>query len=136
MNDILLSVDAFHQETIPLEPVREFAAKLKQLDVNLRVHPAWLVGREHDNPYNRRTGEILAKFQALGILPSSGNVILPRGNALKYLGDYYDLRKEYISPYEEDPADIHTICVAPNGDVLNGNIYTANILEILEKYAP
>ena len=41
--NVLLSVDAFHQETIPLEPVREFAACMKQEHVSISTHPAWLV---------------------------------------------------------------------------------------------
>ncbi|MGN0167941.1 MAG: hypothetical protein ACI4AB_07860 [Acetatifactor sp.] len=102
----------------------------------LRVHPAWLVDIEHDNPYNRRTSEILAEFEMMGISRSNGNVIFPSGNALKYLSEYFDLDKEYTSPYKENPADIRAICVAPNGGVLGGNAYRSDIMEILEKYMP
>lgn len=136
VNDVLLSVDAFHQETIPLKPVREFAAELKQCGVRLRTSPAWLVSKEHDNPYNRRTVELLAEFEAMGITQASGNVIFPAGNARKYLSEYYDLSKEYTNPYEEDPKDIRGICVDPNGDLLGGNVYQTDILEILEQYVP
>ena len=136
VSDILLSVDAFHQETIPLEPVKEFATELKKLGVPLRVHPAWLVSKEHDNPYNNRTKQILAEFEALGIMQSDGNSIFPSGNALKYLSDYFEPDKEYTSPYEEDPTDIRTVSISPNGEVLNGNIYNTDILEILKKYVP
>lgn len=136
VNDICLSVDAFHQETIPLEPVKEFAIELKKTGVRLCVHPAWLVSKEHNNPYNKRTREIIAEFESLGILSSDGNVIFPRGNAIKYLSDYYDMSKEYENPYDENPEDIRAICFSPNGDVLDGNIYQTGILEILEKYEP
>lgn len=138
VNDICLSIDAFHQETIPTGPVKEFAAEIKQLGIRLHTHPAWTVNKKHDNPYNRRTIEILAEFQSLGISPSDGNVIIPVGNALKYLGSYYDLDKKYINPYDENPEDIHAICISPNGniDVLYGNINKTNILEILEQYTP
>lgn len=40
LNEILLSVDAFHQETIPVEPVRTFASALKNTGVSLSLHPA------------------------------------------------------------------------------------------------
>lgn len=136
VNDILLSVDAFHQETIPLEPVKELAIELKRLDVPLRVQPAWLVSKEHENPYNNRTKQILAEFEALKIMESDGNIIFPSGNAVKYLSEYFDKNKDYTSPYEENPEDIRTVSVSPNGDVLNGNIYDMDILEILEKYEP
>ena len=136
VNDICISADAFHQETIPLEPVKEFAAELKKYDIRMRVHPAWLVDKEHDNPYNRRTIEIMAEFEAMGIRQSGGNVIFPGGNALKYLREYYDMNKSYTNPYEEAPTNIQAICVNPNGDLLGENIYKTNILEILEKYTP
>lgn len=136
VTDILLSVDVFHQETIPLVPVKEFAGEISRLGVPLRVHPAWLVGEEHDNPYNRRTIEILAEFGQMGISRSEGNVIIPNGNALKYLRSYYDMSREYISPYEEDPEDIRAICVEPDGYVLGGNVFKTDILQILENYVP
>ncbi len=136
VNDILLSVDAFHQETIPLEPVKEFAAGVKRLGVGIRVNPAWLVGKEHHNPYNSRTLELIAEFEAMGISQSDGNIIIPSGNALKYLGEYFDMSKEYTSPYEENPEDIRAISMEPNGNVLGENVYDTGILEILEKYEP
>lgn len=136
VNDVLLSVDAFHQETIPLAPVKAFAAELCGLGVSLRAHPAWVVGKESQNPYNSRTAEILAEFASMGIAQSDGNIILPIGNARKYLCGYYDTDKEYIDPYEEDPADLRAISVNPDGSVLGGNIYRETVLEILERYAP
>ena len=42
VNDLLLSVDAFHQETIPLETVRTFALFAKEAGIPLRLQPAWL----------------------------------------------------------------------------------------------
>ena len=137
VNDILLSADAFHQETIPIEPVIEFAKAAINAGVpRLRAHPAWLVSETDDNPYNNKTREILSEFHSMGIEISGGNVIFPSGNALKYLKEYFDPSTEYINPYTEDPRDVRAICVSPNGDVLGGNIYSADILEILESYKP
>lgn len=136
VNDILLSVDAFHQETIPLEPVRAFAGAAVRAGISLRTHPAWVAGRLHENPFNRRTTEIVSNFEEMGILPSDGNIIIPQGNALKYLSDYYDTTQEYADPYAEDPADIRTACIDPDGSVLGGNVCQESILEILERYTP
>ena len=137
ITDILLSVDAFHQETIPLEPVMAFAeAVLERNSATLRLNPAWLVGEDADNPYNCRTRVILKEFQAMGIESASGNVIFPEGNALKYLGEYFDSGTPQVSPYAEDPADIHAICVNPDGGVLGKNLYKTDILEILESHNP
>ncbi len=136
VNDILLSVDAFHQEVIPLEPVKEFALEIKRHGISLRTQPAWLVGKDHNNTYNCRTMQILEEFEAMGIDQNDGNIILPNGNALKYLSEYFDMSKEYVSPYEENPADIRAISIEPNGNVLGGNIYKTDIMQILERYVP
>lgn len=93
VNDILLSVDAFHQETIPLESVKYFAEMLVGFGASVRTNPAWLVSREDRNEYNVRTEKILREFDALGISEGSGNIIFPQGNAIKYLGDYFKAGK-------------------------------------------
>lgn len=136
LNKILLSVDAFHQETIPLEPVKYFAECVKESGINLFLSPAWLVSEEDNNPYNVRTMDILAEFDALKIPVGSGNVIFPSGNSLKYLREYFDETVDYKNPYEDDPRDIRTADFSANGDVLGGNIYQNGILEILEAYRP
>lgn len=136
VNDILLSADAFHQETIPLEPVKTFAAAVLDAGGAVRMNPAWLVSRDAANVYNRRTAEILAEFAAMGISINGGNVIFPSGNALKYLGEYFDTDNHPVNPYEESPYDVHTISVAPDGSVLGGNIYETDILELIETYTP
>ena len=136
VNDLLLSVDAFHQETIPLEPVLTFAEYAVECALPVRLQPAWLVSPEDDNPYNIRTREILREFESLRIPLGSGNVIFPSGNALKYLREYFGETVEASSPYDEDPADLRSISFGPDGDVLNGNIYETDILEIMESYRP
>ncbi len=136
VNAILLSVDAFHQETIPLEPVKCFAKAVQSAGVFLRTQPAWLVSPEDRNPYNRQTARILREFEEMGISAAEGNVIFPSGNALKYLAEYFDPNRQYENPYDENPEDIRTICVSPNGEVLGGNLYQEDILTILENYTP
>lgn len=133
---ILLSVDAFHQETIPLEPVKCFAECVAKSNMDIKLSPAWLVGEEDNNLYNERTREILHEFDYLNISVGSGNIIFPSGNAVKYLAEYFDKNVEYASPYEENPRDIRAISFSPNGDVLDGNVYQKSILEILRDYQP
>ena len=135
VNDILLSADAFHQETIPLDIVKAFARVVVETGTGIRVQPAWLVSEADNNPYNIRTREILAEFADMGITPNEGNVIFPMGNALKYLGDYLRPQAENENPYWEDPADISAICFSANGDILGSNIYKKDILEILRDYS-
>lgn len=136
VNDILLSVDAFHQETIPIEYVKAFAENIVNNKLPIRVHPAWLVSEDDNNKYNIITREILSEFGKMGIETSDGNVIFPSGNALKYLGEYFESSDTEKNPYEEDPADIKAICFSANGDILRSNIYKQDISEILTSYLP
>ena len=135
VNDLLLSVDAFHQETIPLETVRVFATEAKKNGIPIRLQPAWLVSARDDNPYNNKTREILDRFADMGISVNEGNVIFPGGNALKYLADYFS-DEHPDNPYLEDPRDIRCVSFSPNGDVLGGNVYECDVIEILKNYVP
>ncbi len=135
VNDLLLSVDAFHQETIPLDVVKRFASEAKACGIPIRLQPAWLVSATNDNPYNRKTREIFDSFADMDITANEGNIVFPEGNALKYLAEYFtDELPE--NPYVEDPCDVRCVSFSPNGDVLGGNVYRKDIMEILEDYNP
>ena len=135
VNELLLSVDAFHQETIPLCLVKQFAAEAEKCGIPIRLQPAWLVSATDDNPYNRKTREILDSFADMGISENEGNVIFPEGNALKYLSEYFtDDHPE--NPYVEDTRDVRCVSFEPNGNVLGGNVYERDIVEIIKDYAP
>lgn len=134
VNEILLSVDAFHQESIPLGYVIAFAEAVLATGVPIKVQPAWLVSSDDDNPYNVATRDILREFNAMGIETNEGNIIFPSGNALRYLSEYFDKDNLPKNPYEEDPTDIRAICFSANGDILDGNIYEKDIMEILAEY--
>ena len=135
INDILLSVDAFHQETIPLDVVKIFASEAKKCGIHIRLSPAWLVSVEDDNPYNRKTREILDSFGNLDIPIGAGNVVFPEGNAKKYLAEYFG-ENVPENPYVDDPYDIRCLSFSPNGDLLDGNAYREDLMEIIKKYAP
>ena len=135
VNDLLLSADAFHQETIPLSIVLAFAKEAKARDIPIRLSPAWLVSQADENPYNKKTREILDAFAPLSIPVGEGNVIFPEGNALKYLGEYF-AGGAPENPYEEDPCDLRCVSFSANGDVLDKNVYKDDIMKILENYRP
>ena len=135
VNELLLSVDAFHQETIPPHVVKQFAIEAKKCGIPIRLSPAWLVSTTDDNPYNVKTREILGSFADMELPVGEGNVIFPEGNALKFLAEYFtDERPE--NPYAEDPRDVRCVSFEPNGDVLGGNVYERDIMEIIRNYAP
>ena len=135
VNDLLLSVDAFHQETIPLHVVRIFAEEAKKAGIPIKLQPAWLVSSDADNPYNKATREILDSFSDMEIFENEGNVIFPEGNALKYLSEYFG---ETVpeNPYVEDPKDVKCLSFSPDGNVLGKNIYQCKIMKIIESYDP
>ena len=133
VNDLRLSVDAFHQETIPIDIVKVFAEEAKKQGLPITLQPAWLVSVTDDNPYNCKTREVLDSFAYLDIPIGEGNIIFPEGNALKYFAEYF--RDETpINPYVEDARDVRCISFSPNGDVLDGNVYNTDIIEIIKHY--
>ena len=135
VNDLLLSVDAFHQETIPLDTVKRFAFEVKKQGIPIRLSPAWLVSKTDDNPYNKKTREILESFSELEIALGDGNIIFPEGNALTYLSEYFtdDIPE---NPYVESPFRVRCASFEPNGNVLGGNVYERDIMEIIADYTP
>ena len=133
VNDLLLSVDAFHQETIPIDVVKLFAAEAKNCGIPIRLSPAWLVSVADDNQYNRKTREILDNFAGMDIPVGEGNVVFPEGNALKYLAEYF-MDEHPENPYKDDPCNVKCISFEPNGDVLGGNVYRNDIMEIVNNY--
>ncbi len=147
LNDILLSVDAFHQETIPLEPVYEFARQTREHNLPIRLHPAWVVDPEHENKYNRRTRQVLDRFEDLKLPQSKGNNIFPSGKAIEFLSEYFPAKRIDLSircgqePYSSRLDDVNTISIAPNGDVyvcsfIIGNVYREDINTIIDRYNP
>ena len=135
VNNLRLSVDAFHQETIPLEIVKRFATEAKKCGLPVTLQPAWLVSRTDGNPYNKKTREILDSFSNLKLPIGGGNVIFPEGNALKYLSDFFT-ESQVKNPYVEDEYDVRCISFSANGDVLGKNVYESDILEIIRNYEP
>ena len=135
VNDLLLSVDAFHQETIPLDTVKIFAAEAKVSGLSVRLQPAWLVNRHDENPHNRKTREILAHFGDMDIPVGDGNIVFPEGNALVYLSEYFRESKPQ-NPYVDDPCDIRCLSVSPCGDLLCGNVYQNDVMDIIKNYTP
>ena len=133
VNDLLVSVDAFHQETIPLDTVRVFAEEAVRCGIPVRLQPAWLVSVEDGNPYNEKTREILDSFRDMNITVGEGNVVFPEGNALKFLSEYF-VDGAPINPYTEDPCQVKCLSFSANGDVLDGNIYERDIKDIINNY--
>ena len=90
VTEILLSVDAFHEETIPSDTVANFAdAVLDTGFQEIYLHPCWLESKDARNDYNFETTQILARFDDLGLEITEGNVVAPEGNAKVNLSEYF-----------------------------------------------
>jgi MoaA/NifB/PqqE/SkfB family radical SAM enzyme len=149
INGILISVDTFHQEVIPLDLVRLFVQELLGLNFQkIRLHPAWVVNSLHQNEYNMETRRILESFSDLEIATSNGNDISPAGNAAKYLKNFYNLPQEMDmsircgqARYTAQLDQVQSLSIEPNGDVaickfMIGNIYKDDINDIIDNYNP
>ena len=97
VNDLLLSVDAFHQNTIPIESVLEFAFLCKNAELDIKTNPAWLESKNSLNSYNKATLEILSEFKKMGIKEGEGNIVFPWGRAKENLKEFFFNDKEYIN---------------------------------------
>ena len=149
VNNVLLSVDVFHQEFIPVSFVEKFAEALLSYEFStFVVHPAWVVNEQTENIYNRETKRLLKIFNDKDIPSSKGNNIFPSGNAAKYLAEFYpppsaaDLSVPCgTAPHTSRLDAINCISINPTGTVMAcaaeiGNIYNNDILEIIERYDP
>jgi MoaA/NifB/PqqE/SkfB family radical SAM enzyme len=148
VNNIMLSVDTFHSEFVPLKLQYAFAKALCDRDFkHLKLHPAWVVNRESRNQYNDRSEECLDYFADLKLPVSGGNNIFPSGNAKLYLSEFYPKSEIDIefrcgqAKYTSRLDEVKGISINPNGDVIIcafpiGNIYKNNILDLIADYDP
>ena len=148
VNDLLISVDAFHQETIPLEPVRTFALAARDAGIEkLRFSPAWVVNEGFDCPENTRTREILASLSDTGIPVGGGNDIFMAGNAIDNLSHYYPPAKLDMAdhcgsmPYTEPLTHQTSLSIEPDGKVSVcgfdiGNVNREPMVDIVARYDP
>jgi hypothetical protein len=149
VNDIAISVDAFHQEHIPLEVVARNARAYAEAGIpRLAWNPCWLISAEDDNPYNRRTRAILEALSDLPVEMGEGNVVQPDGGAQRWLGSYLPGRIPAPAgscedvPYGGRLDQVDCISIEPDGGVsicwdwIIGYAGERDILAILDDYDP
>jgi len=149
VNEIHISVDAFHQEHIPIGIVRKAAEACLEASIeDIAWNPCWLVSEEDDNQYNQRTRFILKELEDLPIRTSKGNVVEPLGRALINLRDFLPPRKAIPAgrcgdmPYASPLDSVKSITVEPDGKVAVcndfhiGNASETDIIDIVENYNP
>ena len=149
VNDVCISVDAFHQKFIPLDVVEHnVRAYLAAGITELAWNPCWVVAPEADNPYDQRTRSILQELSHLPVRAGTGNLLQPAGYAQKNFKTYFP-PKQLIPqgscedmPYTGRLDEIDSISIAPDGGVdvcsdwMIGNARETDILDILRAYEP
>jgi hypothetical protein len=149
VNSIILSVDAFHQEHIPLEIVRSTAEACLEAGIeDLAWNPSWVVSGDDDNRYNRKTRSILEELEDLPVRNSGDNVMEPQGFAVTNMIEFLPPRKKVPAgkcgdiPYTYPLDSVESICVEPDGriavckDFHIGNASKADVIDIIENYDP
>jgi len=149
VNSIYISVDCFHQEHIPLSIVEQNVRSFLEAGIaRLRWNPCWVISREHDNVWNRRTRSVLQALAHLGVAEDDGNIVQPEGNALTGLNEFLPPRVPIPAgscgdmPYTGRLDEIRSISIEPDGRVavcdefFIGNAGRCDIVEILEHYDP
>jgi hypothetical protein len=146
---ISISVDAFHQEHIPLQVVERNVGFYVEADIPcLEWNPCWVVSAENDNPWNQRTREVLQALAHLPVHADPGNVVQPDGHARQWLREYLPARAPLPTgscedaPYAGRLDQIDCISIEPDGGVsicrdwTIGNAAQEDVLQILERYDP
>jgi MoaA/NifB/PqqE/SkfB family radical SAM enzyme len=149
VTEVSISVDCFHQEFISLRIVRKAANSLIAAGIErVSWNPCWVVSKDHDNKYNRRTKTILQKLRNLQVEESEGNSVQPKGRARSSLAEFFPPRtpaprgKCGEVPYTEVLDSVKTILIEPDGrvavceDFYIGNAFKSDIIDILENYDP
>ncbi|MBE0525031.1 MAG: radical SAM protein [Methanosarcinales archaeon] len=149
VNSIIISVDAFHQEHVPLDIIRKTAEACLQARIeDVSWDPCWVISEDDDNRYNRKTKFILKELEDLPIRNSGGNMMEPEGLALVNLKEFLPPRKKIPAgkcgdiPYTEPLDSIKCVCVEPDGriavcnDFYIGNASKTDIVDLIESYDP
>jgi len=149
VNKVTVSVDAFHQEHIPLEKVMNSVKALRAAGIrDIKWNPCWLVSENDTNEYNLKTRTILDELNGyLSLETGAGNVMEPRGRALDNFQSFFkptfdwSTRSCADTPYTDRLDDIQSLCVEPNGDIpvcgyILGNAAETAVTRILEGYNP
>ncbi len=149
VNDVLISVDAYHQEHIPIEKVVTSVKALWEAGIReIKWSPCWLVSENDANEYNLQTRNILDELNSyLSLKTGTGNVMEPQGRALDNFRSFFQPAPDWSGrscgemPYTGKLDDIRGLCVEPDGDIqvcgyLLGNVTETAVTRILDKYDP
>ncbi len=144
VNDLLLSVDSFHQEYLDFEIVDYTINKLSKLNFkSIKLHPCWFESKDSQNKYDIQTNNFLNQLSKYNIEISQGNILFPAGAAITNFPDKFKALKDINEivcgsmPYTDNPQMVESICVNPDGKI-GGLCYgeDMSITDFLDSYNP
>jgi MoaA/NifB/PqqE/SkfB family radical SAM enzyme len=122
LNEVVMSVDAFHAQHIPLEYPKNAALALVKAGIrDVRWNVAVVESIDAENKYDKKTRQILKKLEPTGI-DAHIFKIMPVGRAVKNLGEFFK-HTSLLGPCEGDPilgnplTNPDSICIEPSGEV-------------------
>jgi len=149
VNEIIISVDAFHQEHIPINVVRKTAECCVDEGIdNIEWNPCWVVSEDDNNKYNQETKSILKELEDIPVRSSEGNVLEPAGLAIANLKEFLPQKEKIPAgkcgdmPYTDPLDSVKGIYIEPDGEIAVcndfhiGNAFETDIIEIVESYDP
>ena len=143
VNNILVSVDSFHEDHLDFEIVKYTVKSLSnQKFESLKIHPCWYEAPNSDNKYDNKTRELIKEIENLNIETSKGNILLPDKGSVKNHPERFPKTIDFSSlkctdiPYTNLPNNVESICLDTNGkiEMCNGDSYS--ISEFLRNYDP
>lgn len=145
LNVLGVSVDAFHQQYIPLEYPRNAAQSAMKADIEqVTWNVAVIESIDATNRYDRKTKKILKSLEDTGI-EAHIHMVAPVGRATKTLRRYFQTSSFDGACEGEEPignalTDPDSICIEPSGlvDICwrlpIGNAKTSPLSQILNNY--
>ena len=132
-NNILISVDAFHQKYLPFNQVKKTIMKLLDLDFeSIRLNPCWFESSDGDNEYDDKTRMLLKELSELEIGITQGNIMWAEENAVlnfphnfKRIYNFKGMKCTDL-PYTDLPNNITGICLNSDSSIriCNGKKYS------------
>jgi MoaA/NifB/PqqE/SkfB family radical SAM enzyme len=145
LNNVDMSVDAFHAQYTPIEYPQNAALALLKAEVEgIKWNVAVVESIDAENTYDKKTKQILKKLEPIG-LETNFVKITPVGRAAKNLREYFQ-HASLDGPCEGEPligstlTNPDSICVEPSGSVdvcfhlAIGNAKEAPLSRIIREY--
>lgn len=145
-NSFVLSVDAFHQETIDFKYVVKLLDLLEKYECDeIIIQPCWINNEDFVCFENKKTAQMMSYIsENYRAVISPGNRVALEGRAMDHYKHYYDHLDQWESceniPFMNDLRDVKRLRFMVNGDVTLckaikiGNVVTDTMEAMINAY--